>query len=220
MRGTEHLHPDLQAICKRFLKRCNDAGLNVKITDTLRTKAEQDAEYAKGRTAPGSITTNVKYPDSAHNWGVAFDICRNEKGREYDDSDGFFGKCGKIGRELGLTWGGDWTNFVDKPHFEYKQFMPNSSTRWLRKTYESPANFMSMWKARELMTAQELADLLPEALAIIAKEPASYWAADALKWAKDKGIMVGDGTGNQMPQKPPTREEIAQMLYNALKDII
>ena len=149
MRGTEHLHPELQAVCEKFLNYCQLAGLNVKITDTLRTKAEQDALYAQGRTTEGDIVTNVKYPNSAHNWGVAFDICQNIKGREYDDSDGFFVKCGKIGESLGLTWGGSWKSFVDKPHFELSKFMPNSSTKWLRETYGDPEKFMETWETEK-----------------------------------------------------------------------
>jgi peptidoglycan L-alanyl-D-glutamate endopeptidase CwlK len=219
MRGIEHLHPELQKIAREFVKKCKEQGLNVKITDTLRTKEEQDAAYAQGRTTSGSIITNVRYPESAHCWGVAFDICRNEKGRQYDDSDGFFGKCGAIGRQLGLTWGGDWQRFEDKPHFEWKKFMPNSSTRWLMKVYNTPDKFFEEWSVEEV-TPEKLAELLPEAFAILAEKGASEWAKPALAWAKDKGIMVGDGTGNQMPQKPLTREEAAQVLYNALKDII
>jgi peptidoglycan L-alanyl-D-glutamate endopeptidase CwlK len=219
MRGIEHLHPELQKIAREFVKKCKEQGLNVKITDTLRTKEEQDAAYAQGRTTSGSIITNVRYPESAHCWGVAFDICRNEKGRQYDDSDGFFGKCGAIGRQLGLTWGGDWQRFEDKPHFEWKKYMPNSSTRWLMKVYNTPDKFFEEWSVEEV-TPEKLAELLPEAFAILAEKGASEWAKPALAWAKDKGIMVGDGTGNQMPQKPLTREEAAQVLYNALKDII
>lgn len=213
MRGIEYLHPELQEICEIFVADCRKAGLNVKITDTLRTKEEQDALYAQGRTKAGQIVTNAIYPTSAHNWGVAFDVCRNEKGREYDDTDGFFAKCGEIGKSLGLTWGGSWKSFVDKPHFELAKFMPNSSTKWLRITYDDPINFMKTWEDNT-MTAERLAELLPEAFAILAQKPASDWAKPALDWAKKQGIMVGDDTGNQMPQKPMMREEMAQMLFN------
>jgi len=29
-------------------------------------------------------------------------------------------KAGAIARKLGITWGGDWKTFVDRPHFEVK----------------------------------------------------------------------------------------------------
>lgn len=44
-------------------------------------------------------------------------------------------------------------------------------------------------------------------------KPADSYAEDALKWAKEKGIMVGDKTGNQMPQSPVKREDLVTVLY-------
>ncbi len=52
-------------------------------------------------------------------------------------------------------------------------------------------------------------------------ETPSAWAADAVKWAKDKGILLGDGDGKYRPHDALTREEaclIAQRVYDALID--
>ena len=151
MRGIEHLHPELQPVVEKFVTECKKQGLPVLVTETWRSKQEQDGFYAKGRTAPGNIITNAKYPYSPHCWGVAFDFCRNVKGREYDNSDGFFDKVGRIaeklfdGTEYDLFWGGDWKNFVDKPHVEMKKYMPNGSVNWLVSKYGSPENFKKTW---------------------------------------------------------------------------
>lgn len=151
MRGIEHLHPELQPVVEKFVAECKKQGLPVLITETWRSKQEQDSFYAKGRTAPGNIITNAKYPYSPHCWGVAFDFCRNVKGREYDNSDGFFDKVGRIaeklfdGTEYDLFWGGDWKNFVDKPHVEMKKYMPNGSVNWLVSKYGNPENFKKTW---------------------------------------------------------------------------
>lgn len=51
------------------------------------------------------------------------------------------------------------------------------------------------------------------------KKPAQPYAADALTWAKDTGIMAGDKSGNQMPAAFATREDIAVMLQR-LDDLI
>ena len=45
------------------------------------------------------------------------------------------------------------------------------------------------------------------------KKPADGYAIPALEWAKDEGIMVGDKTGNQMPQDEIKREDVTVMLY-------
>lgn len=52
-------------------------------------------------------------------------------------------------------------------------------------------------------------------------ETPSAWAADAVEWAKDKGILLGDGDGKYRPHDALTREEaclIAQRVYDALID--
>lgn len=191
MRGVEHLHPKLQTVCDKFVNYCKLAGLNVKITDTLRSKEEQDGLYAQGRTAPGSIVTNVQYPNSGHNWGVAFDICRNEKGREYDDSDGFFAKVGKIGESLGLTWGGSWKSFQDKPHFELAEFMPDSNTKWLKATYGSPEKFKETWSEEEMNDSKRYKTL---------NDVPNTWdkagnPRATIKALMDRGIINGQGDG-------------------------
>ena len=46
-------------------------GIDIIISQTLRTKAEQDVIYAQGRTKPGKIVSNVRYPQSATRQGVS-----------------------------------------------------------------------------------------------------------------------------------------------------
>lgn len=141
-RDIKLLHPEVQAIIPKFLDACKQKGLTVKITDTLRTKAEQDKLYAQGRTTSGKIVTWVKYPYSNHNWGMAFDICRNDGKGAYNDNDGWFGKVGKIGKSFGLEWGGDWKDSVDKPHFELTKY---GSTKQLAQKYKTFENFKKTW---------------------------------------------------------------------------
>ena len=54
------LHPDLQKKYAQLIKLCSKKGITIGVAECLRTKAEQDALYAKGRTAPGKIVTNAK----------------------------------------------------------------------------------------------------------------------------------------------------------------
>lgn len=145
-RDPRQLHPDLQPILAEFQKRCKAAGLNVLITETFRTVAEQNALYAKGRTKPGKIVTRCKGTEyeSPHQWGCAFDFCENVKGKEYAN-ESFFRKCGKIGKDLGLFWGGDFRTFYDSPHLEYPRFIVNNSTDSLKKKYGTPEKFIATW---------------------------------------------------------------------------
>ncbi len=117
-RDVKDLNPVLQRGVKEFLSRCNKKGLDVLVTQTLRDNEYQNYLYAQGRTEPGSIVTNAKGGESYHNFGMAFDICKNIKGEEYSDLD-FFDKCGAIWTEMGGVWGGNFTSYIDRPHFEF-----------------------------------------------------------------------------------------------------
>ena len=196
MRGIDKLHPELQVCVNKFLEECKKQGLNVLVTETLRTKEEQEALYAQGRTKPGNIVTNARGYQSPHTWGVAFDFCRNVKGREYDNTDGFFERVGKIaktifdGTEYDLFWGGDFKTFVDKPHVEMIKYLPNNSTKWLIDTYKTPEEFMKTWEVEKV-------------------EEVSDWAKEAWNWCKERGYL--DGTN---PKGTVTREMLAQVLFN------
>ena len=145
-RDIKLLHPEVQSIIPKFLEECKKQGLIVKITDTLRTKEEQNKLYAKGRTEEGKIVTWVQYPYSNHNWGMAFDICRNVGKGAYYDADGWFKKVGQVGKKFGLTWGGDWKDSPDKPHFELTKY---GSTTTLARKYGTPEKFKKTWKPVE-----------------------------------------------------------------------
>lgn len=200
MRGIDKLHPELQVCVNKFLEECKKQGLNVLVTETLRTQEEQEKLYAKGRTQPGKIVTNCRGYQSPHCWGVAFDFCRNVKGKEYDNTDGFFEKVGSIAKELfkdteyRLFWGGDFKTFVDKPHIEMVKYMPNNSTKWLVNTYGAPEKFMETWSKGD----EDNMD-----------EKVSSWAETAWNWCKEKGYLDGSN-----PKGTVTREMLAQVLYN------
>lgn len=145
-RDISVLHPRLQAKITQFLYKCNANGYSVKVTECLRTVKEQDELYAKGRTTAGSIVTNAKGTDykSMHQWGVAFDICRNDGKGAYYNKDGWFSKVGAIGKKCGLEWGGSWTSIVDLPHFQLSDW--GSGPSKLKNRYGRPIDFFLSWK--------------------------------------------------------------------------
>ena len=193
MRGTDKLHPSLWSAAERFSAECTARGLPVLITDTWRTREEQDALYAQGRTAPGRIVTNARYPQSPHCWGVAFDFCRNVRGREYDNTDGFFNEAGRVinamHAELGLFWGGDFKGFADMPHAEMVRYVPDNSTAWLAKEYGTPEAFKKTWTL----------DKEAETRMIIYRnfEDIPDWGKPAVRAAMDAEALVG-GSGTTL----------------------
>ena len=148
MRDRTKLHPKLQKKLSELENACKKAGLKIQITECVRTVAEQDALYAQGRTKPGVKVTNAPgYSYSSHHmWGTAFDFCRADGKGAYYDKDGFFTKVGKIGKSLGLEWGGDWKSPVDKPHFQLPDW--GSTTKQLKAIYGTPDKFMKTWSTK------------------------------------------------------------------------
>lgn len=147
MRDIKLCHPRLQKLAAELVEKCSEQGLKIKIGETYRTVAEQDALYAQGRTEPGNIVTNApgKSYSSYHQWGTAFDIFRNDGSGAYNESGKFFERVGQIGKAIGLEWGGDWKSIVDKPHFQLPDW--GSSTSGIKKVYSNPEAFMKTWKA-------------------------------------------------------------------------
>ena len=195
-RDVSLLHPKLQAIIPQIIQRCAALGLPVLVTDGFRTKAEQDKIYAQGRTAPGQIVTQVQWPNSAHCWGVAFDFCRNVRGREYDDGDNFFRRVAEVAKTYGLEWGGDWTRFVDKPHLQLKEFMPGNSTAWLRQTWGSPDRFRTSWTSEPDPESEPTPELPPDGRYKTVLDVPEY-ARGTLYRLMEQGLLLGDGNVDQ-----------------------
>lgn len=139
-------HPEMVQKMNQLVEECANQGLKIRITQTYRTVEQQDALYAQGRTKPGNIVTNAKGSSysSMHQWGIAFDFCRNDRKGAYNDSDGFFRRVGQVGKSIGLEWGGDWKSIVDKPHFQLPYW--GSSASGLKRQFGNPKDFTNTWR--------------------------------------------------------------------------
>lgn len=73
-RSLVDLREPFRSKAGNWLGECAQAGLEILVTCTLRSDAEQDALYAQGRTKPGKIITNARAGQSAHNYGLALDF--------------------------------------------------------------------------------------------------------------------------------------------------
>jgi peptidoglycan L-alanyl-D-glutamate endopeptidase CwlK len=117
------LLPKVQPVMREFLIECKkyfqEKGVEVKAISGTRSWAEQDAIYAKGRTAPGPIVTRARGGQSNHNFGLSLDLGLFANGKYLEDSP-FYRHIGKIVAKFpALEWGGAW-KFVDEPHVQYR----------------------------------------------------------------------------------------------------
>jgi peptidoglycan L-alanyl-D-glutamate endopeptidase CwlK len=123
------LLPEVQQLCRNHLGQCQQAGIDLLIVQALRTKDEQDALYAQGRTKPGKVVTNAQYGYSWHCFGRAYDVAIIEGGQPIWESPKY-AKVGALGKLVGLAWGGDFKAIKgDLGHFEFHPGMDLAQAR-------------------------------------------------------------------------------------------
>jgi peptidoglycan L-alanyl-D-glutamate endopeptidase CwlK len=113
------LLPEVQPMARMLVQKAAANGIDIRVISGLRSYEEQDALYAQGRTAPGSIVTKARGGFSNHNFGIAFDV-GVFSGSKYLSESPKYKAVGVLGQELGLEWGGNWTSLVDEPHFQLR----------------------------------------------------------------------------------------------------
>lgn len=170
------LVPHARSQARAFLKAVLGAGLNIRIIDGSRTFAAQDALFARGRggNKSGAIVTRARGGFSNHNFGIAWDIGVFDAEGAYIPESGDYAKAGVIGRDRGLTWGGDWAGIVDRPHFQCR------STRTI-----------AQMRALVLANGGDITD--PKAMAAI----------DALVITADSKDTKDSTNGTGSPETPP-----------------
>mgnify|MGYP003238574913 FL=1 len=203
-RDVTMCHPELQEKAQKLVAECNKQGLVVKLGECFRSVAEQDTLYAQGRTTSGNIVTYAKGSSysSMHQWGVAFDVIRNDGKGAYYDNDGWFSKVGKVGKALGLEWGGDWTSPVDKPHFQLPQW--GSTPKKLKQLYGNVENFKRTWEV-DNMTDERVKEIAKQvANDMIYKysdkvynkiEEVPDWGKATVQKLINKGLLKGNEKG-------------------------
>ena len=199
-RDIADLRADVRANCVIFLDLCKEAGLPVLITETVR-----DDEYQRYLAANGYASKKATRPTfHSVKAGLAFDICKNVKGHEYDDLS-FFDKCGQIAKQVGFSWGGDWKSFPDKPHIQWDAHGKYTGSMILAGKYPP-----EMEEYMDQATFNKMADAY---LAQLRTKTVSTWAKD--DWEKAKKDKITDGTA---PQGLITRQEVVTMIDRAISN--
>lgn len=127
-RSLDDLDERIRPLAQTFLDRCKAAGLDVLVTCTLRSIAEQAELYAIGRTVPGHIVTNAKPGGSAHNYGMALDVVPMVHGKplwafDVKNPGPIWAKVGELGESAGLEWFGDPDSpFIEGCHFQIRNW--------------------------------------------------------------------------------------------------
>lgn len=120
-----------QRAARVFLTRVRTAQLDIRILSGTRSYAEQNALFRQGRFGnAGPRVTNARGGQSNHNFGIAWDIGVFE-GRAYLGESPLYDRAAEIGLVEGLSWGGNWISFQDRPHYQLDTGLGVSETRRL-----------------------------------------------------------------------------------------
>jgi peptidoglycan L-alanyl-D-glutamate endopeptidase CwlK len=115
----KNVHPELARRVTLLLVNFAIKGVEMRVTQGLRTYAEQDAIFAQGRNGhKGKIVTNAKGGQSFHNFGIAVDLCPFVDGKARFDDEKAFDSIGEEALIVGLEWGGNWKKIKDRPHIQ------------------------------------------------------------------------------------------------------
>lgn len=117
------VHPTLIEKIERVLAAMAILGYPMKVTQGVRTVAQQQALYAQGRTKPGKVVTNcdgvrTRSNHQPHADGLGHAVDCAAAGPDPYPSDFPWPLYGAAVRAVGLIWGGSWTRFQDRPHAE------------------------------------------------------------------------------------------------------
>ena len=107
-----------------------------RVAQGLRSVADQNADWQKGRHADGSliargqpgfgVVTDAKGGYSPHQFGYAVDCYPFIGGcagpLDWNPTSPRFQAMISAMKELGLSWGGDWQSIHDYPHFQMAGF--------------------------------------------------------------------------------------------------
>lgn len=131
LRHLRGCHPELKWRVRNLIDALAHEGLDVLLTQGVRTVAQQQALFAQGRFKPGKIVTNCdglikvsNHQPKADGYGYAVDVAWRVKG--VITWEGPWLRLGQLARAHGLIWGGDWVSWQDRPHLELPSPVPTA----------------------------------------------------------------------------------------------
>jgi peptidoglycan L-alanyl-D-glutamate endopeptidase CwlK len=132
------VHPALAEKVRQMAEMLEQENITIRVTQGLRSWAEQEALYAQGRTVPGSIVTNAPPGTSWHNFGLAADVAPFDGSiPDWNLSHPVWKRIVSVGESCGLVAGAEFRTFPDWPHFQLTGQLPVSPDDAVRAAYQS-----------------------------------------------------------------------------------
>lgn len=120
----EKLHPVARDDFRNFIIDAEQSlGITLRVTQGLRTFAEQDELFSRGRTKfydeKGNklgVVTNARSGGSYHQYGLAIDLVELKNGKPNWNFN--YRLLLPHASKYFISWGGEFKSIQDKPHFE------------------------------------------------------------------------------------------------------
>lgn len=121
--------PGLAAKIHQMTDILEPQGVVFRVTQGVRSMAEQAAIYAQGRTTPGVIVTNAPPGHSWHEFGMAVDIVPMDQDPprpDWNTAHPVWRQIIECGESIGLYSGDEFHVKKDEPHFQLTGSFPVS----------------------------------------------------------------------------------------------
>ncbi len=144
--STDGLAPVFRTRLNELLERMTAKGHDPIISESLRSNARQRYLYGFGRLyddGRGIVTHSMDGDETWHHFGLAVDII--SRSQEWDAPPRFWNDLGANAVALGLSWGGNWTSFKDKPHVQFGPPMRQSPSPRAARLF-ADGGYEAVWK--------------------------------------------------------------------------
>jgi len=141
------VYPGLADKIRSMAATLEAEAIDIRVTQGLRTMAEQEALYAQGRTTVGAVVTNAAAGTSWHNFGLAVDVVPlTPQGPDWDIGHPVWTRIVAVGTALGMVAGAQWRTFPDWPHFQFTGRFPTTPNDEAR-TILATGGVNAVWEA-------------------------------------------------------------------------
>lgn len=121
-RNLEDLLPSIALAARGLISEAETRfDIELRVTSTYRDFEEQARLYSIGREPGGErhpTVTKAGPGMSWHNWRRAFDVVPVRAGICLWDDASLWAEIGALAPKYRLEWGGAWSHFADRPHFQ------------------------------------------------------------------------------------------------------
>ncbi len=154
------VHPKLSDLIQKLAIQMANEGIDLHVTQGLRSFDQQAILYAQGRTTPGPIVTNAPAGHSWHEYGLAVDVAPFDmQGKpDWDVNHPSWARIITVGESLGLYSGSHFGEHSlhphpDDPHFQLTGNFSASPTDDVRALYKN-SGLQAVWTAAFQITSE------------------------------------------------------------------